>query len=290
MQHHKPTAETPRQIEARLDQDRDALSASLAALSDKLSFNGLFAEGSALVKSNAGPYTQALDAAVRANPLALAVSAVGLAWLVLGRRSEKSVDPTSLAGTKYEAETRWEDEGGPVADLPETDAPWMEEADRLRLRASKIFARINMAVRDNLAPAAELAKNRADVTASLTKDLRRVMSRGLENLSDHARNTALAARERAYSVRIAAGKVGAETVRDNPLVAGLALAAAGATLAALLPQSTTENEMLGLPRDRVVGEAKRILGAERRRVAQSVERVAQALSSDIAPKDGYAAA
>lgn len=277
-------------IEAQLDQDRDALSAALEALRNRFSADSLWADGASLIRTNAVPYTQALDAAVRANPVAIALTAVGLAWLILGRRGQNDPDPSPLAGTRFEAEARWEDEGGPVSELPETDAQWMEEADKLRLRASGMIAQINAAVRQNLAPAADLAKSRADVVASLAKDVRRVMARGLDGVTGRARDTALAARERAYLLRIAAGKVGAETVRDNPVVAGLALAAAGATVAALLPRSAFEDQVLGSPRDQLVGKAKRVLQDERQRVARAVRGVGQALVSEIAPSKARPAA
>lgn len=279
MQHHATIPDNPRQIEAQLDQDRDALSAALEALRQRFSPDSLWSDGAALVKANAGPYTQALDAAVRANPVALALTAIGLAWLILGRRSSSASKASPLAGTRFEAEARWEDDGGPVAPLPETDALWMEEADRLRQRADAIFARITTASRDNLAPSAVLAGHRADVAAALARDIRRVMARGLENLTGSARDAALAARERAYLMRIAAAKAGAEAVRDNPVVAGMALAAAGATVAALLPQSAFENQVLGAPRDRLVGDVKRVLQDERQLLAKSVERVAKALTT-----------
>lgn len=287
MQQHLRHADTPGQIEAQLDQDRDALAESLNALRSRLSLEGLWSDGATLVKANAAPYTQALDAAIRANPVALAVTAVGLAWLILGRRKSPEGDPSSLAGSRFEAETRWEDEGGPVsdlpvadlpvADLPETDAAWMQEADTLRLRAAAMIARINTAVRDNLAPAADLAKIRSDVVVSLAKDIRRVMAKGLDTVSGGARDKILAAREQAYLMRISATKVGAETVRDNPVVAGLALAVAGATVAALLPRSAFENQVFGAPRDQVVGEAKRVLKDERQRVSNFVQGLSQAL-------------
>lgn len=285
MQHHTDQLETPRQIEAQLDRDRDALTAAFGSLRDRFSLDSLWSDGASLLKTNAVPYTQAVDAAVRANPLALALTAVGVAWLILGRRSQPEIDTSALAGTKFEAEARWEDEGGPVSELPETDALWMEEADRLRLRAIGMISRINAAVRDKLAPATDLAKNRDDVVSSLTKDVRRVMGRGLEHMTGTARDEALAARERTYTVRVSAGKVGAEAVRDNPLVMGLALAAAGAAVAALLPQSALENQALAAPRDRVVADAKRILQEERRRVATSVQRLSQALTDELAPSN-----
>ena len=45
------------------------------------------------------------------------VLGVGLAWLVLGRKAGPSLPEPPLAGTKYEALSRWEDEGGPPAPL-----------------------------------------------------------------------------------------------------------------------------------------------------------------------------
>lgn len=283
MQHQTIAHESPTQIELRLEHDRDALLASLEKLRNRFSKDSLFSDAVSLIKSNSGPYTQALDAAVRANPLALAVTAVGLAWLILGRFSTVAPDPSPLAGTRFEAEARWEDEGGPVSSLPETDALWMEEADRLRLRASGIITHINAALRDNLAPAAELAKSRADVAASLAKDVRRTMARGLESLTETAREAAIIAREHAYTARLSATKVGAEAVRDNPVVAGIALVFAGAAVASLLPQSALENQVLSAPRERLVKDAKRIFQDERQRVAQSVNRVAQALTAELAP-------
>ena len=283
MQQHVNIPDTPRQIEAQLDQDRDDLSKAFAALCDRFSVGNIWSEGASLLKSNAGPYTQALDAAVRANPVALAVSAVGLAWLILGRRNADQATPSPLAGTRFEAEARWEDEGGPVVDLPDTDAGWMAEADTLRLRASALIEQINRALHDKLAPAATLAKSRADVLQSLTQDVRRVMQRGLEGVSGPALEAALVTRERAYAARLSVAKASVNAVQDHPITVGLACAAAGAALAALLPQSTLENRLLGAPRDRILQDAAHVLHDERRRFAQSVNRVANAMISDVAP-------
>ncbi len=263
--------------------DRDALSDALDSLRQRFSPDSLWSDGVSLFKTNSGPYTQAVDAAVRSNPLALAVTAVGLAWLILGRKSHKAADPSPLAGTRYEAEARWEDEGGPVMPLPPTKAEWIEDADRLRLRASGLMARINAAGRDKRASAADIAISRADVAAALAKDVRRALSQGLESLTGPAHEAALASREQVYSAHLATVKVGGEVVRDNPVIAGVALALGGALVAALLPQSPNEKALFAAPRDRVVTDAARVLQDERQRFAQSVSRIAQALTTEITP-------
>lgn len=269
------------EIEARLERDRTALSTSLDALRERLTVDALWQDGVALVSKNAGSYTQTLDAAVRANPLALAVTAVGLAWLILGRRGSSSTETPVLAGTQFEAVTRWEDEGGPVSDPPATDDDWMEEADRLRDRATRMFSDLNSAARRRLVPAADLARSRADIAAALAADVRRAMGRGLESVSSSAREGALAARERAYELRLRAGRAGAEVMRDRPIAAGAAFAVAGAALGMLLPRSTLEDRLLGAPRDQIVDEARRVLQAERQRMSASVRDAAQSLLSEL---------
>lgn len=277
--------ESAHQIEARLDADRTALAASLGVLRDRMSFDALWSDGVSLVKANAEPYVNALDRAIRANPIAVTLTAVGLAWLALGRRNSQTDDPSSLAGTRFEALSRWEDEGGPVAAPPILSEDWVAQADRLRDHSAVLLARINTAVRDRLAPAAELARSRAEVLAALTQDVRHVMGQGLETMTAAARETAIATREQAYDLHLRARDAGAQTVRDNPAIVGATLAAAGAILAAFLPQSAGESRFLSTPRDMVMAEARRVLYDQRQRIAGSFNRIAESLAPDTKAPD-----
>jgi hypothetical protein len=281
MQHQTFARETPRQIEARLDDDRKALSSALGALGAKLSLDALWSDGLSLIKSNSGPYTHALDRAIRTNPVAIALTSIGLAWLILGRRTQPTTEAPPLPGTHVEAVARWEDEGGPVTgtsvETPGSDDAWIEDADRLRARAKELISHINTAMRKSAAPLAQLAVHRADVLAALTQDVRRVMARGLEHLSDNARDLAVAGRERNYAAHVQGISASAKPLRVTPLTTGVAFAAAGAILATLLPQSAAENDALGTPRDQLVDSLRHALAEERQRFAQSVQRIAQTL-------------
>ena len=252
----------PQQIAAQMDRDRALLANSITALRDRLTVDSLWGDAVAVVKRNAAPGMAALDHAIRANPLAVGLTAVGLAWLILGRRSQSDGEPP-LAGTKFEAITRWEDEGGPVSPEAEPqvafDEDWVVEADGIRQRAAALVAQIDHAARNRLAPATDLARHRAEVLAALPKDVAKAMSRGLGAVTETARAKTLEARQAAYAARIAATSAGARTVRANPGLTGVILAAAGATLAALLPQTRLEHQVLGPARDLLVEEAKRVL-------------------------------
>ena len=120
---------TARQIEDRLDADRRDLTASLTALRDRLSVDALWADGMSLARANVQPYTRAVDAAVRANPAAVALTGIGLAWLILGRRGRPKAGSAIPPGSLHAAVQRWEDEGGPVAATNEPhEERWGDDA------------------------------------------------------------------------------------------------------------------------------------------------------------------
>ena len=278
----------PRDIEAHLERDRQDVARAFGALRDRLSPNSLWQDAVAYLGRNAGAYTETLDRVIRGNPIALAVSAAGLAWLILGRDKDgddAAHNPT-LAGTRFEATTRWEDEGGPVTD-PQSPTParlddWAIEADRLRDRADAMLAQIKQATRKAGAPLAELARHRAEVMSALTTDVRRAMGRGLDGLGGTARSAALTAREQAYDLRLQARRKTSEALHDRPLTSAAALAAAGAALAVILPRSRTEDHYLGQTRDQIVDELSRVFQDERRRIAASAQFAAEELMSSLA--------
>ena len=279
MLHQTPGPDRLRQIEAQLELDRRALSGALESLRGRFSQDQLWADGANLVKAKSAPYRQAVDAAVQDNPLALTVTALGLGWLMLGRGSKKG----KVTAPHSDDAARPEDEGGPVVAPRGADADWIEDADRLQLRAADLIAQINTAARDQRAPAAALAKSRADVDTALTKDVTRIMAKGLENLSGPARDAALKARCRAYNAHLAEVKVGRNNGRTDPFVQDIVLAVGGAIIAALVPQSDCENALITAPCDRILKDPARILHGDKRRFARLVGRAAQALTAEFMP-------
>ena len=128
------------QIEQALEQDRQALAQSLVALRERMRPAALMAEGKDALMAQAAPLVSKLDGAVRGQPLVAAAAGVALAALVFGRRRSSDLDAAgavpAMAGTKFEALTRWEDEGGPPAPEPvDPEEGWLSEARGLREKA-----------------------------------------------------------------------------------------------------------------------------------------------------------
>lgn len=281
MQPHDTKDLTAAEIAAKLERERAELAGSIDNLRDSLSVDALLGDAIGYARTTMAPYTRVLDEAVRANPMAAVMAGVGLAWLVFGPKTTTSVPEAPLAGTKFEALTRWEDEGGPAAPLPEADSSWIAEADLLRDRASAALARIDALARQKLRPAADLAHDRAAVLADLARATRVAMLRGLDGLTSDAQDRMLSLREQAYAARLAAARQGTKLIEEKPLAAGAIGMAIGAAVGAALPRTAMEDRLFGQERDRLLARAQEALQHERARVASSATKLADTVASEV---------
>jgi ElaB/YqjD/DUF883 family membrane-anchored ribosome-binding protein len=280
---HDMKDQSPDEIAAMLERERQDLAVSIDGLRNSLSVDTLIGDALDYATSNIRPYARVLDGAVRANPMAAIMAGVGLAWLVLGRKSGAPQPEAPLVGTRFEALSRWEDEGGPPAPLPDpADTAWIDESDALRARASDELARIDADARQKLRPAVDLALDRAGVLADLAKATQAAMRRGLESLSSDARDRVLALREQAYAARTAAVRQGTRLIEERPLVAGAIGLAIGAAVATALPRTPTEDRLFGPERDRLLARAHEALRRERMQVSKSATRLADSVTAEVA--------
>lgn len=258
------------EIERELERDREALAQSLAALRDRMRPASLLSHSAASLKSGAA-----------------AVMARATGGLLRGSDREEGAtsatdDSTALAGTRFEALSRWEDEGGPPALEPEDpEEEWLVEARGLRARALDLLARIDEAARRGLAPAADLARHRAEVVAAFAAETTTALGRGLESLGEAARAQAIATRERVYIARVTVASRARAEVEAQPLTAAAVAAAAGAALAWLLPRTETEDRLLGAARDRLVGDLKRLARHEAMQASDLALGLSAAFGRDL---------
>ena len=106
MQPHERHPQTAAEIAAELEQKRASMAQIINGLRDRLSADALIGDALSKAKAQVSPIARVLDSAVRANPMAAAMTGIGLAWLVLGRRQAAREPSPELAGMRYEALTR----------------------------------------------------------------------------------------------------------------------------------------------------------------------------------------
>ena len=284
----------PKLTEADVERSRATLAATLDALQGRLQPGALTQDALRLATSTAMSQVSALGGLAKRNPLGVALTGLGLAWLAFGGR--KAAPAAPVVSEKLEAYTRWEDEGGNPAPLPEVDEDWSRELDGLRARATEALRKIEADARaykndlrdglaDRYAHGRDFAAERVGVMAKLGDDLKTVLHNGLDHLSDSARAQAVAAREKAYEVRLDVerrardgAREAARLVDENPLTASLAAFAFGIVAAALLPAPRAkEPESSVDDGDRLLREASQLL-RDRADEADAAARIAREAS------------
>lgn len=81
---------SPREIEDDIERERAALGDTLEEVHHRLSFENMTKQVTEGLRDNSGEIARSVSNAVRDNPVALALTGVGLAWLVLGSGRDTS--------------------------------------------------------------------------------------------------------------------------------------------------------------------------------------------------------
>ena len=281
--------DNPERIEREIEQDRDALRRTLNDLQDELSLDGFARRLTDKFRENGSEWANTASHAARSNPVALALTGVGLAWLIFGR----GYDPTHRA-MEYRSRQRssdWERPAEPyavrtsrgdmagsggigsVSSTTSRPARWESTGSGTQYRSSDSSSG-HGGMTETLQQKAHDWKDRiSDGTSSLHDRL----SEGTEGLSDEARRRVYDARRRAVEARDSAARRLRESSRtvsqgydSEPLVFGAAAAAIGAGLACLLPRTRQEDELLGSYSDQLFHEAESIFEEEKAKVQNAV--------------------
>ena len=272
---------TPEEIERDLEKNRDGLQKTIHDLQDTFSPETIFRSISDNVSRHGGDWGKSISAAARENPLALAVTGVGLGWLIFGNgpsadRIEEGARSTSLPGSGTEGRKTPYGEGadasiGPRGPVPQGDGPNWYSDDHGPTRTQRMRAGVHNA-QAGAARGAGRVRDRSS-------DMARRLSEGTESMTEEARERIVAARERAIlasedanrGMRRGADRAG-DFFEEHPIVVGALAFAVGAAIAGTLPRSRYEDEHFGAESDRLYDEAERVFQEERAKA----ERVAGA--------------
>ena len=299
---HRSAAEIQRDIE----DERSALTRTLDEIHDRLSFEALTGDFAERIRESGSEIGRSALRGVKENPIPLALTAVGLAWLIVSQRSgSRHEDPYARAAvTPASARTAGEpgisdyrEPGAAVDPAPVYDASgrpitddrsrWdrtTEGGQEMRQKAARGMSRGTSAVR-----------RRAQGAYASAAELRRRITHGTEEMSANARKRVITARTRAYEAQLRAEKYtaqgrekAAELYEDQPLVAGALALAVGAAIGGLLPRTRREDEAFGEYRDRVFDEAERVYREERskletvaRETANEARNVAREVADEV---------
>lgn len=221
---HRFEGKSPAEIQRELERTRAEMAVTIQQLENDLSPGQLFDRALSLAKDNgATEFLDNLWLSVRSNPLPVALVGVGIVWLAQASAS-------SARSVHY-------------GHTPST-------GDRLRSRAGSAMSSMREGVED---VKDELHGMKSRISSS--------MSHASDEASDVVERGRIRAEELELRTRSAMHRASSrvqQTWQDQPMLIGALAIAAGAALAALIPETRTENRRLGPARDRIVEEGERI--------------------------------
>lgn len=254
MNTHNGHTRHPKEIEADLDRTRAQLGDTLDALQRKLSPGELFDQALGYVRASGGPeFTSNFKNSVAQNPVPVTLVGLGVAWLMLSGRFGGS----ARAADVLHAGARGVHRVGDVA----------------------------AGARDKTSSAAHSA--RAGLENART-GLGNMASGGRERVHDlsHGARSGVARVSEAGRQGAARAKSGFDyMLNEQPLVLGAVGVALGALVAASLPRTQREDELMGDTRDEFV-ERARVKGEEQAEKARRIAASARDAARDEADKEG----
>jgi hypothetical protein len=276
---------TPDEIEHEIEETRESLKGTIEAIQNTFTPDNLFRALTDNMRSHGGDFGKSVSSAVRENPIALAVTGIGLGWLMFGSgphasRIEDGARRLGSSGSSSDTRDRAYGEdaeigvGAARGPVPRGDAPnWDED------RGPSAGQRARAGWRNATGEASRRMRAGADGVRGRSAEMSRRLSEGTGHLSEEARARVVEARRQALETSQSARRSlqrGSSEAQDffeeHPIVVGALAFAVGAAIAGTLPRSRAEDEWFGAESDALYDEADRIFHEE----SEKARRVAGA--------------
>ncbi|MEM7730528.1 MAG: DUF3618 domain-containing protein [Pseudomonadota bacterium] len=285
------TEKTPAEIEREIEAERAGLARSLEELQSQFSPEAIVNSATTYVRNNGGDIAATIGRQIKENPMAAALTGIGLVWLMVGsgRRNDRATyagdvesDPQfrSAYGEPEHVEPQLAYDDRRYASAPGTLAephrPGFEDRlERVEDDRDEYTVNADHGLEDAQVSSPEMARLEGRSypehgrVYSRSADMRARLSQGTERMSETARLRVMQARQRAYEAQRGMEEKfgdykasGRRAYYEQPLLGGVIALGIGAVIGAALPRTEREDEAFGAYRDRALGEADRIFREE----------------------------
>ncbi len=241
----------PEEIEAEIERTRANMDATLSAIEGRLTPGELLDQGMDYLRHSGGnEFVSNLGQSVKHHPLPVTLVGLGIAWLMMAERQDRYGGGMRSHAGYASSETGIEETHGGTH---EGEGATRRMSDTARQAGQRLSERAH-AARDSLSNAAASARERAG----------RVGESGRRQY-ERARGS--------YE----------QLLRERPLALGAIGVAVGAMVAAAIPRTRREDELMGETRDRLAEKAKET-GSEQLRKAEHVVEKGRQASADEAQR------
>lgn len=259
----------PARLEREIDQQRADIDHIVDALENKLSPGQLFDRLVNFGKGNGSELAQNLGSTIKAHPLPALLTSVGLAWLYASRNEPA---PAASAGTSFGRNSYV----GATAMSTGREMPGDGSDVGLGQRAQDLGDQVS----DKVGQVTDKVSDTWDQATARASQLSDRMTDKLHHATDTLHDASATVGAKAQQATDTLRQQGMrarqgfnQMLDENPLALGAIGVALGALLAAALPITEQENQLLGQASDRVTDKAK---DAVRSTVADARQTVREA--------------
>lgn len=294
---------TPEEIEREIERRRSSLNNDLEELQDRFSIDTMVRQLGEQFREHGGDIGRSITAQVKANPIPLALTGIGLAWMMLGDsrsngaaagyvRSEDDFRQTRIDhGRSYAPPISRAPVASPTPSWAREEDSTIHRSDPLSHHRGSAAPRVDTGSSTGVSSSVPSEDGADSSDEGRLARARARISEGTENLTDEGRARVIAAREKAIEMRRSAMRSvrggstaaadfvrgGSDTAADlydrQPLVMGALALAVGAALAGALPRTRMEDSVMGEHSDALFREAEAIFEEERAKAGKVVEAV-----------------
>ena len=236
----------PAELEREIDQTRSEIGDIVHALESKLSPGEMIDTALGYVKGGGGEFFSNLSNTVKANPVPTVLTSIGLIWMMAGQNRQPHSNVTSTGFSSG------------------SSGPSMGEKLSAKTQGLK-------------QQGAGMKDKASQMTSSVSESLGSARSRA----SDSTRQASQKLRGGADRARGGFNQL----LQEQPLALGAIGIALGALLAAAVPPTRREDEMLGEASDRVTGQLRSKAEEGYQKVSAKGEEVAQQVKQDVKRSD-----
>jgi hypothetical protein len=281
---------SPSRIEHELAATRARLGNHLEELTRRLSPGQLLDDGLSYLRNGQGAvFVRHLGEDLRDNPLPVALSALGLAWLAVA--SSTSSGRPSRAVVPYDQAQSWRSASEELSERARQAGDAVSRAaedteDSFRARVAEARARVLGLQQDAAETASAFASRVQDAMDAAQQQAREGFERVRQGAADwrdgmaaRGQQAGQAVSEAAQRGRDFAARAGtgiSETVGENPLLLGALGLAAGALMGAVLPRTSQEEAVLRPATDWAANAARDAAGEVVDRGTRAAEAAANA--------------
>ena len=267
---HRSAAEIERDIE----HDREALTENIQGIQDKFSFDSIVLQVGDQLREHGSDISRVMARSVKENPMACALTSVGLAWMIFGNgRGEQATRDGAAYGERSVNRSVSHRAKSPSASLRASETPaWAQDQPR-----SHGFERDSHSDRN-------ADQSSSSGLVDQAKEWGERIAHGTENLSETARERVVGARSKAMEAKRkltreaerAADKA-SDWFEQQPLITGALAFAVGAALGSALPRTELEDGAVGAQSDALFAEAERLFQDEK----AHAERILGAAAKEV---------